>query len=116
MNRIVNWLMGIALMLMLAGCAYFDRNEDSEIRSADISLSELMKKMKAVNDPKHLCGNARSYILRQQLIAETEEPVEHDRVVEIKFQKNPCFTKTTNYLDGKIDAGDIVRRRKCLDA
>jgi len=103
MSKLFIGLIGTALALLLTGCAFFGE-EEGEVRKADISLSELMKKMKAVNDPKQLCATAQSYILRQQLIHETEEPVEHDRVVEVKFQKSPCFTKTTNYIDGKVDA------------
>lgn len=98
MNKIL--LYGMAILL-LAGCASTDEDPGSGIvEEAKIPLPELIAKMKAANDPRGICRNASSYVLRQQMEKEGDE-TDQQYEVEIKFQKKPYFSKTTVFSNGK---------------
>ncbi|MDD3118574.1 MAG: hypothetical protein PHQ27_05310 [Victivallales bacterium] len=85
----------IMLLAICCGCASLWENAENE--PADISPTELMTKMRKVSDPQGACAAATSYVLRQQMIPDNADTQSEPYQVEVLFQRQPYFSKTTIY-------------------
>lgn len=112
-----------ALLLtgLFSACQYYTREEQlSMLRlnfyspatyKSDLSVQQLIQAMQRANDPEKKFMNAKSYILKQKTVSETEverKRISQEYVTEIKFSK-PDNIRWTHYRNGKPFKINICR-------
>ena len=121
-----------SVLLLFACCAMLPacKLSDAEIEEmlglndpgepADLTVEQLIKHMEAATDPEGNFKNAKSYILRQVIVEETQKDVDDNPFTqrtraavdqyetEIKFRK-PDFERQISYRNGEPFAGLLYR-------
>ena len=108
----------LALCVMLPACKLSDAEIEEMLglnnpgEPADLTVEQLITHMEAATDPEGKFKNAKSYILRQVIIEETQKDIdespfsERNRIsvdqyeTEIKFRK-PDFERQISYRNGE---------------
>jgi outer membrane lipoprotein-sorting protein len=97
MKKILRLMSGLAVVSFLfAGCASM---EDS-VSAADLTLTELEKKMQAATDPQGIFARSKTYVLLQQVSTKKFLSEPEENLVEVKFERPDKFRLTT-YEDNK---------------
>lgn len=109
MKKLLFSLLLLPAALVLTGCAsmmYVNHDEILELTPAeeesDLTVSQLLQRIRQTTDPKGVYRNCRSYILRQTAISKEKRgrsTVDHYYTTEIKFRQ-PAQMRQTSYQNG----------------
>lgn len=107
-RKVLLTLSAVTLLLCLNSCAFMVQDYDLLLglnepqEEADMSVSQLIARMREATDPKGVWYNCKSYILRQSAVSEEKKgfsKIERYYTTEIKFRQ-PTQMRQTSYQDG----------------